>query len=819
MNFKNISLIIPFLCVGLKVIAGPVVTEAVDSEFNEDVYSLEEDIDLDGDGVVAEISDDEIATGIIGAIAEEDECSSEECIQTSRRILGNMDISVDPCEDFYHFTCGGWESKVLSNEMSDESNIGKVKNLVNKEIEDIIKGEYTVDEKLSKEDQAYDEKTFKKLKSIYNICMNKEINESYPNEHLINFVKSFNITERKDKLKDKEELTDLFIKLQTSGVDSVVKINAANDETVSDRPIVGLTISPLIYSHSINYLVPEKLPEIIPIFKDHIKSIYTSILGENNNIDSIIDSIYETEIKLTKIINESKVFSTFIDMNKRKKPGKSEALKLSELNEKYPMINWNSYLKNIFEFFNLGEYIKDDMVIYNPIPDYYEKINQFISELSIDDLVNYLEWNVISFTLFDDYVSEDIIKIEEEFYKKIDEIVFSKLSIEEINELYGDITDIIDIDEISQTSSVMNKKFFFKSLKKRDNTQPEEEEIEKDRIKKCSTYLKNIMPMAISKYFIQKNFNDNIKNEVKEMIENVKEAMINRIPKMEWLDDETKEFAIQKVLKMKDRIGYPEDIMDPKKLYQNYENLEIDNFFELLIQINVSEFETILKQMNLDEWLMTPLTVNAYYHFNTNSINFPVAILQSPLYSVNEQDYINYGSIGQIIGHELTHAFDNSGKLYDAEGHYKNWWTDNDNEEFKEYSQCFIDEYNAISYEVNNKIRNVDGEITLGENLADNGGLARAYDAWQLSLLKNPERAAERNKKLPGFENFTIDQLFYIAYGQSFCSIEEIYIKIEKHSPGIARINGAVANSKHFAKAFNCPTKSAMNPENKCLIW
>ncbi|OUM66340.1 hypothetical protein PIROE2DRAFT_6483 [Piromyces sp. E2] len=108
---------------------------------------------------------------------------------------------------------------------------------------------------------------------------------------------------------------------------------------------------------------------------------------------------------------------------------------------------------------------------------------------------------------------------------------------------------------------------------------------------------------------------------------------------------------------------------------------------------------------------------------------------------------------------------------------------------------------------------------TLGENLADNGGLARAYDAWQISLLKNPERAAERNKKLPGFKDFTIDQLFYIAFGQSKCAINTDGIKTNVHAPGIGRVNGVVANSKHFAKTFNCPQNSPMNPEQKCVIW
>ncbi|OUM67693.1 hypothetical protein PIROE2DRAFT_4748, partial [Piromyces sp. E2] len=212
-------------------------------------------------------------------------------------------------------------------------------------------------------------------------------------------------------------------------------------------------------------------------------------------------------------------------------------------------------------------------------------------------------------------------------------------------------------------------------------------------------------------------------------------------------------------------------------------------------------------------------TVNAYYDILYNSINFPAAILLPPFYSASGQDYFSYGSIGSIIGHELTHAFDNNGRLYDAEGNLNNWWTVNDNEEFIEFAQCFIDEYNLYTYKIDTELNNVNGKNTLGENLADNGGLARAYDAWQLSLIKNPERAAERNKKLPGFNNYTLDQLFYIAFGQTHCGISTNEMKSNVHAPGSARINGAVSNSIHFAKTFNCPQKSPMNPEQKCLIW
>ncbi|OUM61532.1 hypothetical protein PIROE2DRAFT_12445, partial [Piromyces sp. E2] len=210
---------------------------------------------------------------------------------------------------------------------------------------------------------------------------------------------------------------------------------------------------------------------------------------------------------------------------------------------------------------------------------------------------------------------------------------------------------------------------------------------------------------------------------------------------------------------------------------------------------------------------------NAYYFEQRNKIFVLAPILLSPYNSKNEQDYIKYGFLGTTFGHEITHAFDYEGRYYDADGNKNNWWTDDDDKDFKEASQCFIDQYNAFSYKHNNKIYKIDGILTLNENIADNGGLARGYDAWQRSMLKDPQKAAQRNQKLPGLSEYTLDQLFYIAYGQSNCAILPEYERNDPHSFEAARVNVVLSNSKHFAKTFNCPLGSPMNPESKCILW
>jgi len=845
MNFKNISLIIPLLCVGLKVIAGPVEKEIVDpfveNESDDEVFSLGEEVDVNGD--IAEIteifSDDEfMATEVI---EEVEECSSEDCIQMSKIILSSIDISANPCDNFYQFTCGGWENDENSHDI-----ITDINNKTLDELRSIFESEYIPNEQLSKEDQAYDEKIYEKLKATYDVCMNGVRNETYPNEYFINYIKSVNITENQQNLKDAEELANLFYKIRTRIIDPFINIRPMLEESISHKPTISISYSFDDLLNAWFYTALENNPEKMTTYKNYMKTVLTTIHGnETSLIDTMIESIFNTERKLSAIFKENKLFGALLELNLGNSSNKNVKIQtFKELNEEYPFIHWDSFIKRVYEYYNVGEFVNDDTMIYNPFPVYIEELNKLMEEMTEEDIVYFLEWGlelaVLRLLDPDNHISEELVKTTLEMDEMLNELLDS-LSMEEIFELTGyDFSDLFDIlaeddmvdDDIDNLSSNALKNLFITKLKNTFNTlhkrnesnlemdKDNEEGNEEDKHQICFSKVSSIMSMAISKFFVEKNFSKDEKEEAKEMIENIKEMMIERIPKMEWLDDETRPHAIEKVLKMKDRIGYPDEAMDSKKIYQRYENIEINNMFDLNIEGLSITYGNALK-MNLDnnEWQMDAYTVNAYYDFTDNSINFPAAIFQSPYFISNGQDYVNYATVGSIIGHELTHAFDNTGRLYDSEGNFNNWWTDNDTEEFNEYSQCFIDEYNAITYKVNNKTTNVDGQNTLGENLADNGGLTRAYDAWKYSLLKNPEKAAERNLKLPGLENYTIDQLFYIAYGLNYCSKPSVYSKMDVHSPGIARVNGVVANSKHFAQTFNCPTNSPMNPENKCLIW
>jgi len=340
------------------------------------------------------------------------------------------------------------------------------------------------------------------------------------------------------------------------------------------------------------------------------------------------------------------------------------------------------------------------------------------------------------------------------------------------------------------------------------------------------------MSDVIGKYFVERYFSESKKQYAEKVIEYITQSMINRIPNVEWLDDETIEYAYKKIAAMKTIVGYQDSMIKPEILFEKYNQIEIneDDFFNNIVNIYYNKNKRDLKyikaskdEINVD---LPPQTVNAAYIITKNEINIPAGILQPPFFSSGIPDYINYGSIGSTIGHELTHGFDYTGKDYDMNGDYSKWWTDNDMEEYEDLSKCFINQYSEFSI-LDNKGQkhNVNGKITLNENIADNGGLARAYESWKISLMEDDETVRKGNQQLPGLTQFTPEQLFFISFGHTWCENyidEESTIKgiiTEKHSPGFARINGAVSNSKQFAEAFNCPLKSKMNPENKCRIW
>ncbi|KAJ9601452.1 hypothetical protein L9F63_000369, partial [Diploptera punctata] len=343
------------------------------------------------------------------------------------------------------------------------------------------------------------------------------------------------------------------------------------------------------------------------------------------------------------------------------------------------------------------------------------------------------------------------------------------------------------------------------------------------RWKVCVTQVNSHLGMAVGAMFVQKYFDENSKNDTLHMTEEIMQSFQELLSQTTWIDDETKELAAEKVNAMMLRIGYPDFILNPDILNEKYKTVRInlyeffENILNVLKYVARIELDRLGTSVNKTLWNTAPAVVNAYYSRNKNQIMFPAGILQPPFYHRYFPRSINYGGIGVVIGHEITHGFDDKGRLFDKDGNLHRWWRDDAIEGFHQRAQCLIDQYSH--YTVQEVEMQIDGINTQGENIADNGGIKQSFKAYQKWLDEN----GDANESLPGM-NATGHQLFFLNFAQIWCGsmrpeTTRTKLKTSVHSPGKFRVIGTLSNSEDFANVFKCEKDTPMNPSKKCSVW
>ena len=323
-----------------------------------------------------------------------------------------------------------------------------------------------------------------------------------------------------------------------------------------------------------------------------------------------------------------------------------------------------------------------------------------------------------------------------------------------------------------------------------------------------------VLSEALGEIYVKKYFPQESKNRMLKLVANLQKALQQHIEHLDWMSEKTKARALEKLAAITVKIGYPDKWRDytaleisPEKSY--WENLKNASKFETAYML-----EKVGKEVDKSIWYMSPQTVNAYYNPTTNEICFPAGILQPPFFYADADDAVNYGAIGVVIGHEMTHGFDDMGRQFDKDGNLSDWWTSEDTRQFNLRADILADQYSSI---IVIDTVHADGRFTLGENIADQGGLRVAYTAF--------ENATE-GEKLPIIDGFTPEQRFYLAYANLWASNirdEEILrrTKTDPHSLGKWRVNAALRNIETFYQAFGITPEQPMYmaPEDRVVIW
>ncbi len=425
---------------------------------------------------------------------------------------------------------------------------------------------------------------------------------------------------------------------------------------------------------------------------------------------------------------------------------------IEELGELSSNINWRNY------FAGIGVAGPGDINVGQP--EFFEELSEMITDVSIDDWKTYLRWNLINDAA--SYLSSDFENQNFDFYGTV--------------------------------------------LSGKKQLQP--------RWKRVLGAVNGSLGEAVGEIYVKKYFPPEAKEQMLKLVGNLKKALKSRIENLEWMGDSTKQQALEKLSTINVKIGYPDK-------FRKYDGVEVsrDSYLKNIASASKFNFryrlDKIGKPVDRDEWHMNPQRVNAYYSPNLNEIVFPAAILQYPFFTLGADDAVNYGAIGVVIGHELTHGFDDQGRKYDKSGNLNDWWTETDTEKFDERIQVLIDLYNSFTAIED---LTVDGKLTLGENIADLGGVTVAYEALHEALKQNPAPAE--------IDGFTPGQRFFLSYAQVWrqnIRDKELKrrLKEDVHSPGRFRTNGALMNFGPFYEAFNIKPSDKMYLKDgeRAVIW
>ena len=647
--------------------------------------------------------------------------------------LKNLDTSVKPGDDFYHYAAGGWlKSHPLDAEHVQNGAFTDLYEQSQKRIQDIILGFASKPQKQGTLGQ--------KIGSLYNLLMDSvRLNREgwRPIKPTLDKIAA---------IKNRKEYQLVCAQLDRNGESTMMfGIGAGADQKDSEWNLVAVGQGGLGLGERDYYLSDDaQNKRVLEAYKQYLKKLFTLTGADEATAEKKTQAVIAIETEIAKA-SYDKVKQRDIDANYHK-------MTYTQLVSDFPGIDWgNVFLASgfpAFDYVDVGQ------------PEPIHAVEKILAETPLDDLKTYAQAKVISGAT--SKLSDD----------------FRKASFELRKAMVGSKQD-----------------------------QP--------RWKRAVAVVSDRLGEAIGKMYVERYFPESSKKRMLELVHNLQTALAQRIDEATWMGDATKAQAKDKLSNFIVKIGYPDK-------WKNYDGLQVNDSLSLYENLcNISRWATddyIAKRVNkkVDKtlWQMTPQTINAYYDPSTNEICFPAAILQPPFFDPNADDAVNYGAIGGVIGHEMSHGFDDQGSQFDKNGNQRIWRPAQDKKKFDARTKVLADWFS--SFDVLPGIK-VNGKQTLGENIGDNGGLNISFRALQNSMKEHP---------LAVKDGFTPEQRFFLAWGRVWASnmtdeVVKYLLTVDVHSPNYARVNAALPMIDAWYKAFNVKKGDKMFvPKNKrAHVW
>ena len=639
----------------------------------------------------------------------------------------SMDRSVDPCVDFFQYSCGGWiKSNPIPPDQSSWDTYSKMQDENRERLRGIL-------EAAAKPNSSRDASE-QKIGDYYASCMDEKTIDAKGTEPLQPQL------DRITQLSSKAEIAGVAAAMIDDnvlfGFDSTQDYRDAS-QVIAEADQGGLGLPDR------DYYVKEdaKSVDLRKAYVAHVQKMFELLGDKPDAAAAEAQAVMRIETALAK--------GSMTRVERRDPKNLDHKMTIVEFEKISPDFHWQVY------FTKVGLPAVDSLNVASP--GFFKALNEEIAKESLADWKVYLRWHLVHANA-------------------------SFLSSALVNENFA---------------------FYGKTLRGQQELQP--------RWKRCTQNVDNDLGEALGQVYVEKHFSPEAKQQALKMVKEIDAAMAADIDASPWMSAATKQQALVKLHGMANKIGYPDK-------WRDYSKLEIVREDELGNVERARQFEfnrelaKIGKPVDRGEWDMTPPTVNAYYNPQMNDINFPAGVLQPPAFDPDSDAAPNYGDTGGTIGHELTHGFDDEGRQFDARGNLRDWWTEEDGKEFVKRASCISDQYST--YTIIDDIK-INGKLTLGEDVADLGGLILAYMAWKDDT---------KGQNLQPIDGLAPDQRFFVGYGQSWCGetrdeTKRLRATVDPHSPEKYRTNGVVSNMPEFQEAFHCKAGSPMVNQNRCRVW